>query len=187
MTLSCTTRVYLGTVNAASYAGLCSETSGQVCRGSTTACTASHNLFKPFAESQVFVCTGHMSLLPRLTQCLLHPRGVEYPKLYAEGTNAVSVRFNCTQRAHQNTLENLPVFLIMQILLAQAYPMLASALGVAWAVGETMFHVLICAKFASSRLVSYLRSCCRGRPQNREGLEFGEYLQSVPVLLSTSA
>lgn len=63
-------------------------------------------------------------------------RGVEYPKLYAEGSNAVSVKFNCTQRAHQNTLENLPVFLIMQILLAQAYPMSASALGVAWAVGK---------------------------------------------------
>lgn len=68
-------------------------------------------------------------------------RGVEYPKLYAEGTNAVSVKFNCTQRAHQNTLENLPVFLIMQILLAQAYPMLASALGVAWAIGKDWFHV----------------------------------------------
>lgn len=33
-------------------------------------------------------------------------------------------------------MENLPVFLIMQVLLAQAYPLLASALGVAWAVGN---------------------------------------------------
>lgn len=72
-------------------------------------------------------------------------RGVEYPKLYAEGTDAVSVKFNCTQRAHQNTLENLPVFLIMQILLAQAYPMLASALGAAWAVGKDWFHMQPCA------------------------------------------
>lgn len=63
-------------------------------------------------------------------------RGVEYPKLYAEGTNAVSVRFNCTQRVHQNTMENLPTFLIMQLLLAQAYPLTASALGLVWAVGE---------------------------------------------------
>ena len=75
-----------------------------------------------------------------LMQCLLNARGVEYPKLYAEGTDAASVKFNCTQRAHQNTLENLPVFLIMQILLAQAHPMLASSLGVAWAVGEELFH-----------------------------------------------
>jgi len=34
-------------------------------------------------------------------------------------------------------MENLPSFLIMQILLAQAYPLLASALGVAWAVGDS--------------------------------------------------
>lgn len=33
-------------------------------------------------------------------------------------------------------MENLPVFLIMQVLLAQAYPLLASGLGVAWAVGN---------------------------------------------------
>lgn len=82
----------------------------------------------------------HTSPISSLTQCLQTCRGVEYPKLYAEGNNAVSVKFNCTQRAHQNTLENLPVFLIMQILLAQAYPMLASGLGVAWAVGKDLFH-----------------------------------------------
>ena len=74
-------------------------------------------------------------------------RGVQYPKLYAEGTNAVSVKFNCTQRAHQNTMENLPVFLIMQVLLAQAYPLLASALGVAWAVGNAATSSVI-AKYA---------------------------------------
>lgn len=63
-------------------------------------------------------------------------RGVEYPKLYAEGNNAVSKRFNCNQRVHQNTMENLPAFLFTQILLAQAYPVTASALGAVWATGE---------------------------------------------------
>ena len=67
---------------------------------------------------------------------LLLYRGVQYPKLYAEGNNAVSVKFNCVQRVHQNTMENLPVFLIMQILLAQAYPLTAAALGAVWATGE---------------------------------------------------
>ena len=65
-------------------------------------------------------------------------RGVAYPRLYAEGTNAVSVKFNCVQRAHQNTLENLSVFLVMQVVLAQAYPVVASALGAAWAVGNVL-------------------------------------------------
>ncbi|KAL3136661.1 hypothetical protein ABBQ38_005902 [Trebouxia sp. C0009 RCD-2024] len=78
--------------------------------------------------------------------------GVEYPKLYAEGNNAVSVKFNCTQRAHQNTLENLPVFLIMQILLAQAYPMFASGLGVAWAVGRIVYALGYSSGDAKKRL-----------------------------------
>lgn len=78
--------------------------------------------------------------------------GVQYPKLYAEGTNAVSIKFNCTQRAHQNTMENLPVFLIMQILLAQAYPMLASALGVAWAVGRIIYALGYSTGDANKRL-----------------------------------
>ena len=34
-------------------------------------------------------------------------------------------------------MENLPSFLIMQVLLAQAYPLLASVLGVAWAIGDS--------------------------------------------------
>lgn len=78
--------------------------------------------------------------------------GVQYPKLYAEGTNAVSVKFNCTQRAHQNTMENLPVFLIMQVLLAQAYPLLASALGVAWAVGRIIYALGYSSGDANKRL-----------------------------------
>ena len=65
-------------------------------------------------------------------------RGVQYPKLYAEGNNAVSVKYNCVQRVHQNTMENLPVFLVMQILLAQAYPLTASALGAVWATGALL-------------------------------------------------
>ncbi|DBA84807.1 hypothetical protein WJX77_012656 [Trebouxia sp. C0004] len=78
--------------------------------------------------------------------------GVQYPKLYAEGTNAVSVKFNCIQRVHQNTMENLPSFLIMQILLAQAYPLLASALGVAWAVGRIIYSLGYSSGDANKRL-----------------------------------
>ena len=97
-----------------------------------------------------YIAAAHLSYPPELPQnhqhawlqCLLTllsylSRGVQYPKLYAEGTNAVSVKFNCTQRVHQNTMENLPSFLITQVLLAQAYPLLASTLGVAWAVGDS--------------------------------------------------
>lgn len=78
--------------------------------------------------------------------------GIEYPKLYAEGNNAVSVKFNCTQRVHQNTMENLPVFLFTQILLAQAYPMTAAILGAVWATGRIVYALGYSTGDASKRL-----------------------------------
>jgi glutathione S-transferase len=64
---------------------------------------------------------------------------VPYPALYASGDDEASRNFNCVQRAHQNTLENLPLFLVMQLLLAQAYPLTAAVLGFFWGVGRIMY------------------------------------------------
>ena len=61
--------------------------------------------------------------------------GVKYPAMMAEGDSEDALKFNCTQRSHQNTLEQLPTFLAMQLLLAQAYPLTAAALGMIWNVG----------------------------------------------------
>lgn len=36
------------------------------------------------------------------------------PQMYAEGQDEQAKTFNCTQRAHQNTLETLPALLAMQ-------------------------------------------------------------------------
>lgn len=47
--------------------------------------------------------------------------------------------FNCTQRAHHNTLENLPVLLVLQLLIAQVYPVTAAAIGLVWAVGRIVY------------------------------------------------
>ncbi|KAJ6591156.1 membrane-associated proteins in eicosanoid and glutathione metabolism [Mycena vulgaris] len=68
------------------------------------------------------------------------PSGVTYPRAYAEKAemeaNPAAVRFNCAQRAHANTLENLPMLYTMTLITALKYPVLAaSALGL-WSVAR---------------------------------------------------
>lgn len=47
-----------------------------------------------------------LSLVPRRY-------GVKYPALYASGSDANANAFNCVQRGHQNSLEQLPHFMIV--------------------------------------------------------------------------
>lgn len=64
-----------------------------------------------------------------------------YPRLYAEGSNAEAEAFNCVQRGHQNFLENLPIFLGLQLLLASIFPRTAAGLIVLWAVGRVVYFL----------------------------------------------
>ena len=43
--------------------------------------------------------------------------------------------FNCVQRAHQNTLEQLPIWFAAQAALASVHPMTAGVLGFVWMTG----------------------------------------------------
>ncbi|KAJ6610455.1 hypothetical protein B0H10DRAFT_409398 [Mycena sp. CBHHK59/15] len=66
--------------------------------------------------------------------------GIPYPRAYAEkaemDASPNAVLFNCAQRAHQNTLENLPLMYIMTLLTSVKYPILgASALGL-WSLAR---------------------------------------------------
>ncbi|XP_056413043.1 microsomal glutathione S-transferase 3-like isoform X2 [Hyla sarda] len=54
--------------------------------------------------------------------------GVKYPQMYSDKENV----FNCIQRAHQNTLEAYPAWLIFQLIAGLAFPLSASVLGVIW-------------------------------------------------------
>ncbi|KAJ7701797.1 membrane-associated proteins in eicosanoid and glutathione metabolism [Mycena rosella] len=71
--------------------------------------------------------------------------GVAYPRIYADKAemeaNPKAVQFNCAQRAHQNTLENLPMLYTMTGVTALKYPMLAAgALGL-WSLARVGYTV----------------------------------------------
>ncbi|KAJ6591157.1 hypothetical protein DFH09DRAFT_1138783 [Mycena vulgaris] len=71
--------------------------------------------------------------------------GVAYPRAYAEKAemeaNPNAVKFNCAQRAHQNTLENLPMLYTMTLITALKYPSLAAgALGL-WSLARVGYTI----------------------------------------------
>ncbi|KAF7342014.1 MAPEG family [Mycena venus] len=66
--------------------------------------------------------------------------GVKYPRIYATDkeaeVNPNAMKFNCAQRAHQNTLENLPLLYSTTLITALKYPVFAaSALGL-WSLAR---------------------------------------------------
>ncbi|KAL4447865.1 hypothetical protein ABPG75_005084 [Micractinium tetrahymenae] len=95
--------------------------------------------------------------------------GVSYPTMYAEGDSEEAVIFNCTQRAHQNTLEYLPATLGTQMMLGLVYPKVAAGLGLVW---------------AASRVV-YTLGYSTGDPSKRLPGTAGSGLAYVALLLST--
>ncbi|KAF7329932.1 Microsomal glutathione S-transferase 3 [Mycena kentingensis (nom. inval.)] len=68
------------------------------------------------------------------------PSGVQYPRLYAEkaemDANPKAYTFNCVQRAHQNTLEYLPIFYVTTLITALKFPVLAASLLGTWSVSR---------------------------------------------------
>ncbi|OWF42712.1 microsomal glutathione S-transferase 3-like isoform X1 [Mizuhopecten yessoensis] len=59
---------------------------------------------------------------------------VSYPKMYSGDD-----RFNCVQRAHQNTLEVYPTYLILQILGGLYAPKLGAVCGLIWIAGRVAY------------------------------------------------
>ena len=61
--------------------------------------------------------------------------GVEYPEMYSKD----SMVFNCIQRAHQNTLENLPQFFFLLTMGGFSHPLLSSCGGWVWIAGRVVY------------------------------------------------
>ncbi|KAI0073935.1 membrane-associated proteins in eicosanoid and glutathione metabolism [Panus rudis PR-1116 ss-1] len=69
--------------------------------------------------------------------------GIPYPQLYAEKAEADANKnaylFNCTQRAHQNTLEYLPAILVSTVVTATKWPILAAAFCGSWVFARIIY------------------------------------------------
>ncbi|KAI9313313.1 hypothetical protein DFJ73DRAFT_884959 [Zopfochytrium polystomum] len=68
---------------------------------------------------------------------------IPYPFLYASETQCEKSKeaylFNCYQRAHQNTLENLPTFITLLACGGLQHPKIAAACGVVFIVGRALY------------------------------------------------
>jgi len=65
---------------------------------------------------------------------------VEYPDLYAvKAENKYAKEFNCYQRAHQNTLEQQPIFIPLALIAAQRYPLIAAISGFIFVLSRFFF------------------------------------------------
>ncbi|KAI6136461.1 hypothetical protein F5141DRAFT_1074841 [Pisolithus sp. B1] len=69
--------------------------------------------------------------------------GIAYPQLYAEQAeckaNPAALKFNCTQRAHQNTLEFVPIIVLGTLITGLNYPLLATALSGTFSIGRVLY------------------------------------------------
>ncbi|KAK4309731.1 hypothetical protein Pmani_018660 [Petrolisthes manimaculis] len=61
---------------------------------------------------------------------------VPYPTLYYKTNNDI---FNCYQRAHQNTLENYPQFLVLLLLGGLYNPIVSAVGGAIWCMGRVTY------------------------------------------------
>ncbi|EKM48317.1 uncharacterized protein PHACADRAFT_49759, partial [Phanerochaete carnosa HHB-10118-sp] len=71
--------------------------------------------------------------------------GIAYPQLMAEKAEAAASKeaqiFNCTQRAHQNTLESLPQLISATLIVGLKYPYFAAAACGTWTVARLLYTI----------------------------------------------
>ncbi|KAF8893829.1 hypothetical protein BD779DRAFT_1669359 [Infundibulicybe gibba] len=96
-----------------------------------------------------YVAAGIMTTIPILmAQSILvgvHRKrsAIKYPQLYAEkaetDASPAAYKFNCAQRAHQNTLEIIPVWYVVTLLSGLKYPV-PSAIAIAyWSFSRALY------------------------------------------------
>uniref|UniRef100_A0A7S2BLR8 Glutathione transferase n=1 Tax=Octactis speculum TaxID=3111310 RepID=A0A7S2BLR8_9STRA len=66
---------------------------------------------------------------------------VQYPNLYAPADHKDAVKFNCVQRAHQNTLESWAPVMVTMFATGLVYPVSSSISGVIWCMGRVVYGI----------------------------------------------
>ncbi|PWN49507.1 membrane-associated proteins in eicosanoid and glutathione metabolism [Violaceomyces palustris] len=68
---------------------------------------------------------------------------IQYPQMYAELAQVEKSKeanlFNCAQRAHQNTLENLPSFIVLTLLNGLFNPRITTVLSFGWVFSRILY------------------------------------------------
>ncbi|EFX85348.1 microsomal glutathione S-transferase 3-like [Daphnia pulex] len=62
---------------------------------------------------------------------------ITYPTMYSNDNTL----FNCYQRAHQNTLENYPQFLMLLFIGGLQYPLVTAVAGLVWIAGKVSYSL----------------------------------------------
>jgi len=70
--------------------------------------------------------------------------GVRYPAMYADESTKDGHAFNCVQRGHQNSLENLATFNALLILAGLRFPVPAAVAGAAYLIGRIVYFKGYC-------------------------------------------
>ncbi|KAI0828940.1 membrane-associated proteins in eicosanoid and glutathione metabolism [Trametes gibbosa] len=71
--------------------------------------------------------------------------GIEYPQIYAEQAQVAAKKeaqiFNCAQRAHQNTLESIPIVISSTLIAGLVHPVAAASLCGIWVLSRIPYTI----------------------------------------------
>ncbi|THU76975.1 membrane-associated proteins in eicosanoid and glutathione metabolism, partial [Dendrothele bispora CBS 962.96] len=113
---------------------------------------------------QSFICVGSAR----------RKAGVKYPRIYADFDEAEKsiekMQFNCYQRAHQNTLESIPMVYLSTIVTGLKYPVFAAA---------------ACGLWTLTRFV-YTNSYGSGKPERRSPAARTGYMVLFSLILTST-
>mmetsp|Transcript_989 Transcript_989/g.1531 ORF Transcript_989/g.1531 Transcript_989/m.1531 type:complete len:151 (-) Transcript_989:74-526(-) len=94
---------------------------------------------------------------------------VQYPTMYADASKKDADKFNCVQRAHQNTLETWAPVTILALVNGLVYPKASAALFGVWQLGRVIYGI----------------GYAKGGPKGRMAGGILSHLGDLPLMIMT--